>query len=191
MPRWSSAITVLLIAAVGGGLGKEDRHLYLVDLAVEHATKTCRAVAREMRPKKGFKPRTRCEAFVDQLEEFVAEGGSNIMRQVDQPMDQVVDAAYHMSNMRELRKNLKTTAQWFLKKKKTPTESETQQKFSKELNQWLLNVATLQKKTDVSALSPQAIRRLREQGVNLPPQEGEDEDEDDEVEYDSNSWGVH
>ena len=124
-------MTIILAVAVGvvGKNNKDDekKHIYLVDLAVEHATKTCRMLAREMKSKKGFKPRVRCDAFADQLEEFVAEGSSTLMEKVDQSMDKVMDAAYHMSNIRELRKQLKSSASWFLKKKKSPTERETQQ----------------------------------------------------------------
>eukprot|EP01064_Diplonema_japonicum_P039240 TRINITY_DN978_c6_g1_i1.p2 TRINITY_DN978_c6_g1~~TRINITY_DN978_c6_g1_i1.p2 ORF type:complete len:186 (+),score=50.58 TRINITY_DN978_c6_g1_i1:47-604(+) len=181
-----TAILLLLLAGVCVG---DQKYTYLVDVVVEHAEKTCRMIARDMQAKKKFKPIARCAFLVDQIEEFVSEAGTDVMNKVDQSMADVVDAALYGSNMNEMRRNLRKVSEWILKQKKTPTERAAQEKLRSTMNQWLLSVVTLQKKTDASALQPETIRKLREQGINIPmPAEEDEYDEDD---YEDPSWGSH
>lgn len=166
-----------------GGTGSAEigHYNHIFDLLRDHAKKTCmRLIKHVKRTDKKFDPRARCDLFMEQIEDLAVNMGEQLVNAMEgrtSQQDMLIWAQkpYHFAQMKGfLKKAAKYTIQ-----KKNPTDKEIQTMLSKDFNQWFLNVAV--KKTGPSDgmdnLTPEALKALRKQGINLP---GTDDDEDDE-----------
>eukprot|EP01062_Namystynia_karyoxenos_P066558 TRINITY_DN60466_c0_g1_i1.p1 TRINITY_DN60466_c0_g1~~TRINITY_DN60466_c0_g1_i1.p1 ORF type:complete len:211 (+),score=60.79 TRINITY_DN60466_c0_g1_i1:80-712(+) len=163
------------------------RYAFLSEMLVEKGMQMCRSAARDQKPRKGFRPRLRCELFVDQVEEFATQAGENIVSALNKTHAQALEVAHWPHHINALKTNLKEIAEWVIKQR-APSEADVMRKLGEKMNQWVLNVVTEQKgENSVANLPASTLRAMREQGINVGLPDDDEEDLDDE-EDESKGW---
>jgi hypothetical protein len=160
----------------------KTRHAEVVDLLTSVAEKICEKLAKDHRKwRKGKKWVTRCDLFVERVENMAVNTGNQLIGALNKTMAEVVELASGFPYYGEMKKHLRVAAQATLDHKK-PSEKDVDGFVMKDFNQWFLNVVTNNPGSNqMNKITPETREMMRKQGFVLPDEEDQDDDEFDEL----------
>ena len=156
---------------------KKKKYNEVVDLMADMGRAACGGLSRLVH-RRGFNPKRRCDLFVECIEDLIGMTDA-MVNELDMTQQEMVDSAMQPGHFAQLQMNLKRAAKLVLAKKK-PSEKYISQELSKDMSQWILNVATKNKGSGMGSMSREQIKSLRSMGYNVPNQDTDDDALDEE-----------